>query len=238
MVTAANASPAHENATHAALRLAVPFGLVFLSACGGLELSDLTERVSAIWIANGVLVWLPSYKPEMQKWPLLLLAGLGGNFSADLVMGDLFTTAAALTFCNGAGVMIVATPMSYLSLNSEFSRPKPLCVFYALGAGPAPIVSALMSATYFALASGRPFFSQALDWYATDALGYSIVVPILMTVRMDALRRMFARDQIVVTLLLLGTVAAAPGPELLFAQLSDRFPDFPGDYPGHVPARL
>jgi signal transduction histidine kinase len=113
-----------------------------------------------------------------------------------------------LTCCNAAGILIVAAPMNILGLQNDFSRPKPLCVFYALAVGPAPAVSALISATFFHFAYGRPFIGQALDWYATDALGYSIVVPVLMTVRLDALRRMFARDQVLVTFLLLGAVAA------------------------------
>src|SRR6185312_7821670 len=81
------------------------------------------------------------------------------------------------------------------------------CVFYALALGPAPAASGLLSAVFFDLLFHRPFFTQALDWYVTDALGYSIVVPILMTVKLDALKAMFARDQLVVTLALLGVVA-------------------------------
>jgi signal transduction histidine kinase len=181
--------------------------LVFLSACGGLELSDIIGRVSALWIANAILVYFLLKHPR-REWPAIMLAGLGGNFLADFIMGDGLATAAMLTCCNAAGILIVATPINYLGLENDFSRPKPLCVFYALAVGPAPGVSALMSATFFHYMYGRDFLAQALDWYATDALGYSIVVPILMTVRVEALRRMFARDQLIVTLLLLGTVAA------------------------------
>ena len=181
--------------------------LVFLSACGGLELSDVIGRVSALWIANAILVYFLLKNPR-DTWPAILVAGLGGNLLADLVMGDDLLTAMMLTCCNAAGILIVAAPMNLLGLQDDFSRPKPLCVFYALAVGPAPAVSALMSATYFHYAFGRHFVGQALDWYATDALGYSIVVPILMTVRLEAVRRMFARDQIGVTFLLLGAVAA------------------------------
>ena len=180
--------------------------LVFLSACGGLELSDVIGRVSALWIANAILVYFLLKYPR-REWVAILAAGLGGNFLADLLMGDDFLTAVMLTSCNAAGILIVAAPMNYFGLQDDFSRPKPLCAFYALAVGPAPMVSALMSAVFFHYAHGRVFLAQALDWYATDALGYSIVVPIFMTVRLDALRRMFAKDQFLVTLLLLGTVA-------------------------------
>jgi len=184
--------------------------LVFLCACGGLALSDLIGRISALWLGNAVLVYFLLRHP-LRSWPILLAAGLGGNYAADLAMGDSPATAAALTFCNAVGVLIVAAPLTMLRLQDDLSRPKPLCLFYALALGPAPAASALISALYFSLVQGRDFLHQALDWYATDALGYSIVVPMLMTVKLDALKRMFAPDQIFVTLLLFGVLAAALG---------------------------
>jgi signal transduction histidine kinase len=182
--------------------------LTFVCACGGLALSDLIGRVSAIWLANAVLVYF-LLKHPLHMWSAILLAGLGGNFAADLVMGDSMGTALALTACNAVGVVIVSAPLAMLSLQSDLSRPKPLYVFYALALGPAPIASALLSAVYFHFALGRVFVHQALDWYATDALGYSIVVPMLMTVKLDALKKMFGRDQILVTLLLFGVLGGA-----------------------------
>jgi signal transduction histidine kinase len=181
-------------------------GLVFVSACGGLALSDLIGRVSAIWVANAIMVFYLLKQPG-RAWPALLAAGLGANFAADLFMGDPVLTAAILTLCNAAGVLTLAAPIKYFGLHGDLSRPKPLCLFYALALGPAPAIAGLMSAVFFNLSYGRNFFHQALDWYATDALGYSIVVPVLMTVRLDALKKMFGRDQIVVTLALLGVVA-------------------------------
>ncbi|MBV8979217.1 MAG: MASE1 domain-containing protein [Alphaproteobacteria bacterium] len=190
--------------------IAAVAALVFLCACGGLALSDLIGRVSALWLGNAVLVFFLLRNP-LRFWPALLAAGLGGNFAADLVMGDSLATAAVLTFCNAVGVLIVAAPLTMLDLQDDLSRPKPLYLFYALALGPAPAASALISACYFSVVQGRDFLHQALDWYATDALGYSIVVPMLMTVKLAALKKMFARDQIVVTLLLFGVLAAALG---------------------------
>jgi len=189
-------------------RLALVFSLIFLSACGGLALSDYIGRVSAIWVANAILVYFMLKHPPRERLAILS-AGLAGNLIGDIVMGDTLAIAAALTSCNAVGVLIVSAPLNYFGFNREFARPRSLCVFYALAGGPAPLVSALMSATFFYFSFGRPFFIQALDWYATDALGYCIVVPILMTVKLDAVARMFSRDQVIGSLLLLGTVAAA-----------------------------
>src|ERR1700733_671321 len=102
--------------------------LVFLSSCGGLALSDLIGRVSAIWIANAILVYF-LLKNSVREWPSILAAGLGANLCADLFMGDGLLFSSALTFCNAVGVLIVAAPLKNLGLENDFSRPKPLCVF-------------------------------------------------------------------------------------------------------------
>jgi len=208
MVTQTADEPARHRTRAFGIRLALVFCLIFFSACGGLELSDLIGRVSAIWVANAILVYFLLRHP-LRDWSAILAAGLAGNLCADLAMNDLLPMAIALTACNAAGVLIVAAPLNHFGLHKRFARPQSLCVFYALAAGPAPLVSALLSATYFHFATGRAFAAQAIDWYATDALGYCIVVPILMTVKRDALARMFSRDQIVGTLVLLGTVAVS-----------------------------
>ncbi len=207
MVTSTSGAATHRGGIPSPLLLLWIAALVFTGACGGLALSDLIGRVSAIWVANAVLVYF-LLKHERREWGAILITGLGANFAADLFMGDSASIAAALTMCNAVGILIVAAPLAMLELQGDLSRPKPLCIFYALALGPAPIASALLSAVYFHFVQGRVFAHQALDWYATDALGYSIVVPILMTVRVDALKKMFGREQIVVTLLLLGIMAA------------------------------
>ena len=189
-----------------ASRLLAIGALVFASACGGLALSDAIGHISAIWIANGILVYFLLKHPR-REWPAILAVGLGANFCADIVMDDTVFASTMLTLCNAIGILIVATPLHLLRMNDDLARPKPLCVFYALALGPAPVAAGLLAATFFHFSQGRDFDSSALYWYATDALGYSIVVPMLMTVRAQAITRMFARDQIVGTCLLLGTVA-------------------------------
>jgi len=187
-------------------RLLTVGALVFVAACGGLALSDAIGHTSAIWVANGILVYF-LLKHPLRDWAAIVATGLAANLCADLYMDDSVFTSIILTFCNAVGVLIVAAPLQLMGLHGDLSRPKPLCVFYALALGPAPVTSGLLSAAFFHITQGRDFYTAALDWYATDALGYSIVVPMLMTVRLDAIKRMFGTDQIVGTFLVLGTVA-------------------------------
>jgi signal transduction histidine kinase len=200
--------------------------LIFVSVCGGLVLSDMIGRISAIWIANGILVYFLLKHPG-RDWPAIFVVGTAANFFADLYMGDDIFRGGALTLCNVLGVITLAAPFQIFRLETDFSRPKPLCTFYALAVGPAPIVAGLAAGLFFHFVKGREFLPAALDWYATDALGYSIVVPILMTVRADDLRKMFAKDQIVVTLLLLGTMGATLGLNYLLRSMPIAFLMFP-----------
>ncbi|MDE2183264.1 MAG: MASE1 domain-containing protein [Alphaproteobacteria bacterium] len=180
--------------------------LVFFAAWGGLALSEAMGRISAIWVANAILVYFLLVNAP-HRWGPILLAGLGANFSADLFTGDSILSSAILTFCNAMGVLIVAAPMRMLGMCENFTKPRSLLVFYFLAIGPAPAAAGLASAVYFHFSDGRDFVESALNWYATDALGYGIFVPILMTVRVDSLRKLFARGQRLGTLLVLGTVA-------------------------------
>src|SRR5580700_9782880 len=123
-----------------ASRLLAIGALVFASACGGLAISDAIGHTSAIWIANGILVYFLLKHPR-QDWIAILAVGLGANFCADIVMDDTIFSATMLTLCNAAGVLIVATPLQLMGLHSDLARTKPLCVFYALALGPAPAAS-------------------------------------------------------------------------------------------------
>ena len=189
-----------------ARRLALIVVLVFLAVVAGMEISEALGRITAIWLANGILVYF-LLTDERENWPAILLVGLGANFCGDYITGDDVFASSFLTLCNAAGVLILAAPLERLGLHKSFSRPKALWVFYALALGPAPLISGLMAAFYFHFTVGRGYLTSAIDWYATDALCYSIIVPVLMTVRADALAKMFSRKEIRETLLLLGVFA-------------------------------
>jgi len=187
--------------------LALVAVLIFLSVCGGVWLSIALGRITAIWPANALLVYFLLKHPQRQ-WPALIAAAVVGHVAATIVMGDSPIAVVWLTYCNILGVLIVAAPIAWLRLADDFARPKPLCLFYALALGPAPLCAGLLSAIYFHYFVGRGYLLSVLDWYATDGLFYSIVVPVLMTVRARDLRNMFAREERFLSLVLLGVVAA------------------------------
>jgi signal transduction histidine kinase len=116
--------------------------------------------------------------------------------------------AVLLPLANTLEVLAIAVPLRAWALDRDFSRSRSLIVFYALAVGPAPMVSALVASVYFKVQGVPDLWSAAANWYMADALGLVVIVPLLMTVRLSALREVIGRKQIAGTLLLAGVVLA------------------------------
>ncbi|HEY1836865.1 MAG TPA: ATP-binding protein [Rhizomicrobium sp.] len=180
--------------------------LVFATVFGAIELTNLTGRISDVWLANSLVMAILLKFPRHAWWKVLLAAAMG-NIAADLLAGDTLFGTAVFSFANLVEVLAVAWPLRSWGLDAEFSRPHSLLIFYPL-AGAAPIVSAAIAATYFHDGFGMAFLQSARSWYSADALGLVIVAPMLLTVRASAFARMFSRRQIGGTALLLAVLGS------------------------------
>lgn len=183
------------------------FAFVCLASYGALALSVAIGRIAAIWLSNAITLAFLLYHPR-RDWLLLLLAGGLANVAADLAMADTVMSAAVLSLNNIIEILIVAVPLRIMKLDRDFTQPSSLLVFYALAVGPAPAVSALLSAAYFNALDGSNFWTVATNWFAADALGLGIFVPPLMTVRVRDLQTLFGKDQWLVTVASLFVVIA------------------------------
>ncbi len=208
MATAISHALARRKSSPAPLELCTVAALVFVSAWSGIALAHSMGRIATIWVANAILLGF-TLKHSRRNWTALLVAGCLANIAADLASGDSITAAIAFSLANLVEILTVAAPLRALKLHRDFARPISLLVFYALAVGPAPAISALLAASYFKLALGQDFVASALNWYACDALGLAIVVPVLLTVRLDALKAMFRKGQILTTAMLIGALTAS-----------------------------
>ncbi len=181
--------------------------LVFALAYGCIELTIHMDRIATVWLSNAFLLTF-LMKRRRREWLGLLGAGYVANLAANLMTGDPPLQAVFLSFCNIIEVHVVAYTLRLLRRDREFARPRSLVVFYALAVGPASMIAAALSASFFAISTPGAFFHTVLNWYAADALGLAIVVPPLMTVKLAALKDMFRRDQLAMSLLLIGVVVA------------------------------
>jgi signal transduction histidine kinase len=163
--------------------------------------------VAPIWIANAFLIYFTLRSPRDKAWRVLATGALA-RFAAGVAIGSTPISATVFSLCNLAEVLIVAVPLRALNATQDFSRPKSLIAFYLLAAGPAPFIPGIFAAAYAHVLRQMDFIPTLVNWYAADALGLVVIVPILFTVRADAFARMFHKDQILKTLLYVSTVVA------------------------------
>ena len=196
----------------APVRLLTELGLVavvvFVASYAGIAMIDRENGVAPIWIANAFLIYFTLRSPRDKAWRVLA-AGTMARFAAGIAIGSTPAASTVFSLCNLAEVLIVALPLRALNAHRDFSRPKSLIAFYLLAAGPAPFIPGVFAAAYAHAARGMDFAPTLFNWYAADALGLIVIVPILFTVRSQAFVRMFQKDQILKTLLYVSTVVVA-----------------------------
>ena len=78
MLTATSGASFRRRSSSSALLPLTVAALVFVGVCGGLSLSDLLGRVSALWVANGIQVFF-LLKYSRRRWPEILAAGFADH---------------------------------------------------------------------------------------------------------------------------------------------------------------
>ena len=182
--------------------------VVFVASYLGIVLIAREGGVSPVWIANALIVYFVLRKPPDEALRIVFIE-IAARFLAGLVAGAGFATTSVLSFRDLVEVLVVVVPLRSLGAYRDFTRSKNLLWFYAIASGPAPLSAALITGTFLHYAHGADFLRALVDVYAAHALGMMVIVPMLFTVRANALLRMFRRDELASTLLLVGGVAIA-----------------------------
>jgi signal transduction histidine kinase len=187
--------------------LLATFSLVCASGIASWAIDQHVGQYTGIWISNALLVAVLMHHRQ-KDWAVITLVGFAANAIADTV-GYGFAHASIYASINIIEVLALVIPLRYFRLDQDFTRSSALLAFYALAIGPTPMIGALISGAYFYFTQNKPFVDVAMSWYAADALGLVLIVPPLMTVRWQAMRAMFGRDQIVWTCIFLGVMLVA-----------------------------
>jgi signal transduction histidine kinase len=208
------------------LYLVVLAAMIFATSWGCVVLTAHTGRVSAIWLANSILV-ASLLKHERRDWPEMVGVALLAYFGADMLSHDKALTGAGLSLANVIEALIVAVPLRWLGFDRVFSRTEVLLFFYALVIGVAVTVSALIAAVTLHVTLGDPMEEVAHGWYGADALGLCLLVPFLMCVKLSAVKALFDREQLAGTLALLACVVGVTILCIFFSRYSPAFLFFP-----------
>ncbi|MEI6669044.1 MAG: PAS domain S-box protein [Acidobacteriota bacterium] len=190
--------------------LAIATG-VCLAAVVGIALTRESGRIASVWMANGIVVTVLLKTPRA-SWPAWMAAGLAGNLAADLLVGDSSWTAMALSLCNSVEIVVAGWVTSHWvrADRVELTRSVPLTKFIVAGGLFAPMVSALLAGASLYALQGDPLWPVVESWFAADALGLVIVVPLLAETTWHDVQSVFRWPTWIETLVLLAVVVAAP----------------------------
>ena len=201
------------NSRHADLQRTLAYDgltavVVFVASYLGIALIAREGGISPVWVANALIVYFVLRK-STDEAPRIVFIGIAARFLAGLAAGTDLITTLVLSLRDLVEVLVVVAPLRSLGAYKDFTRRKTLFWFYAIASGPAPLSAALIAGAFLDYTRGAAFLHTLVDVYAAHALGMMVIVPILFTVRANALLRMFHRDELASTLLLVGGVAIA-----------------------------
>ena len=205
---------------------ATTLAVVFAASWLGISLIGREGGVAPIWMADAFIIFFALRRP-FAEMPRIIALGIVARFLAGIAVGSTPLGATVYSFCNLVEVLLVAVPLRYVGAHLDFTRPKSLLLFYALAGGPAPRVAALLASSFLHYERGADFVPTLVNWYAADGLGLIVIVPILFTVRWEALVRMLKSDQLATTLLYLSTVLVVMAINLLAKNYPVAFLFFP-----------
>jgi PAS domain S-box-containing protein len=161
-----------------ALLFAIAIGVV---AWLGIVMTHYSDRIAAVWLANGIAVALLLRRPCDDR-VLLFGAGFAGNVAANLVAGDTLVAALLLSVLNSLEIaLVVALTARRLAPDGVFESAAIGRFITAALIGPLP--GSLISAAWLAWQDGAPVVTSFASWYGNDALGLMIVAPILLAIR-------------------------------------------------------
>ncbi len=183
---------------------------VLLVDCGAMELSRETGRIAAIWLANGILVTVLLRLPVRSWWYLLVPVFLA-NVAANMLCGDAWTTATALSLANAVETLIVAWPLRFFKLDRDIRSVRSVVVFLFLALGPATAASSLIAAFTLSLVQSADFATTAFHWYCADAVGLVLMVPIGTHMRLREFQAVFKPGRRLLTLACLAVIPALLG---------------------------
>lgn len=159
-------------------RILLVAALMLGLAIAGIELTRASDRIASVWLANGAVLAV-MLRAERREWPLLGLAALAANITANLLAGDPVFLSIALSACNllEIGLMLVL-------LGNRFARhpfDHPHAIFrFALVAGTVPLVPAAIAAVTLAPQVDLAMLKLVTQWYLADSLGLMMITPLAL----------------------------------------------------------
>ncbi len=187
----------------------IGFAFVVFAVCvGGISLTRQSGRLASIWLANAVQLAMLLHRPKTAPH-VLLSTGFLANLAANLSVGDKLSVALLLSLSNTLEVALSRLLLQALGVFHPkrligwhgLKRFVPICGLIT------PAVTATVAALGSHILQRTPIAALWFSWYAANALGLLILVPILSATTLDDLRRLVKWPQLVETLGIVCVVA-------------------------------
>ena len=189
------------------------FGGYFAVAATTIRLTSDGRSHAAIWPADAVILALLLNSPK-RHWPLILLAGWGGNFLANGVTRGWSVGILLYGAINMAQVYLAARFLRRSGAGENLLAEMGSVGQFIVWAG---VLAPAAGATAGSLVSwfnyGQPFAPSFVRWYASNALGLLVCTPFLQALLTGGYTRCFAdktwRQRAEAAVLILGHTALA-----------------------------
>ncbi len=174
------------------LALALAVGLVYLALSWvGLLTVVHPEGIASLWPATGWALAVLLLSPPRRWW--VLVPGMWwGHFAADMLFGDGFAISWMFSVVNGVECVLGAWAILWATGGRavNFRRTRDVVALAVGGCLAAAPVAALGGAAFScALGHAPSFWRVWYVWWAADAMGVLVVVPLVVTWCLGGLRR-------------------------------------------------
>lgn len=175
----------HIETTLFALLVAALFGA---AAWGGIALTRELGRVAAIWPCNGLLVSLLLLRSR-SDWPAMVAACFAANVAVNTLVGDSLIASFGFSTANLGEVLLAAVALRpHLNSMSALLNARVLIRFFCYAVLLAPAASGIAASLVLHAATGSPLLDTFSRWWAADALGMAMMVPLVFAVQPCELR--------------------------------------------------
>jgi PAS domain S-box-containing protein len=155
----------------------------------GIALKRELGPVAAIWPSNGLLAAILLLRPK-SDWRWTLAACFVANVAVNSLAGNTPDTAVGFSVANAVEVVIVVWVLrDSLTSMSALGDPRVLLRFFFYAVVIAPAVAAALAALVLNATVAAEFTSTFIPWWASDALGMAVVLPLAFGLQPAELRQ-------------------------------------------------
>jgi diguanylate cyclase (GGDEF)-like protein len=171
--------------------------VAFAANIAAMEITRGAQQVSPIWLSNAIILGL-LLTTRTRNWPWLIGAGLVANLSANLLTGDGLMLGLGFSAAN----MLEALLAAILIRGGEpegsivLTEGKYVARFFLFGVLLAPALVAPAGAALVSFGYGIDATHVYLRWFAADALGIALVVPLILFLRHSNWRQLLIPSQL------------------------------------------